>query len=366
LEQKVGPEKAHALMKYEGVATLSKIELTDIINTMWPGADKASPAEVKKAILLCSQYGLNPLANHLYLIPFKTRDKKTGQVVKVTYATVKGINARRLIARRKHSYSEINDTPRYMTEEEEKRAWKTVNPDEIRFIVTLRDTKTGATASGYGHWPKWKTWTNPKTGEIKKYPNEPEGIEKGNSPENMAAIRAERIALDKLYPADMPNTIPYEDEFREKAVKAEESHIDKTTGEIVDGEFTEEVVEEGGEPGIDETGFSQSADGKLGEAAATLPAGAPAEKAETVFPSAKQDKAKTGGKPTPEEVAYAAARDQNMQMIRTAANKSKWDQARLLQELKERTKGKYTRFEDMRLDELQEFASKVVDLSELA
>ncbi len=370
LVEKVGQEKAQALMKYQGVATLTKVELADIMNTMWPGADNASPAEVKKAILLCSQYGLNPLANHLYLIPFETKDKKTGAVVKVTYAAVKGINARRLIARRKHSYSEINNTPRYMTEEEEERAWKTVNEDEVRFIVTLRDMVTGATASGYGRWPKWRTWTNPKTGEVKRYPNDPKGVEKGNSAENMAAIRAERIALDKLYPADMPSAIPFEDEYLEQqraqqSVVIEPSEnsqvkpasIDAETGEILDGVFSESESQE--EPGgivveEDPKPVTATVEGKVVTGESTTVPTAPPSKPQQAKQSAKKSTAPVPG-----------TREYDIQMIRSAASRLKWDNKRLTDEMAKKYAGVIS-FDGLTDDELQEFASKITDMAECA
>ncbi len=339
LEAIVGTEKANALMKYQGVATLSKLEAKEIITTIWPGAEKASPAEVFKAITICHQYGLNPLMGHLYLIPFDKKDK-TGKVIGRTYAAVRGINANRLIARRKHSFSYIDMTPRYMTEEEEKKVWKTIDPDKVRFIVTLKDTKTGATASGYGEWAKYKIVNG------KKYLNNPKGIDKGNSVENMSGLRAERQALDRLYPADMPSAIPFEDEYIEQqgarqsvvvepaSIDSEKSPvIDKETGEILDGEFSE----------IEGT-------------AEEVPTGEPV----------------TGG-PTAAGIGASAAasssdenpRDYNIRMIRSAASKLKWDSKRLGEEIakKHLSAGSLEALTD---DELQEFASKITDMAECA
>lgn len=358
LEAKVGPEKKQALMKYEGVATLSKLEAKEIINTMWPGAEKASPAEVFKAITICHQYGLNPLVGHLYLIPFEKKDKKTGQVIGVTYAAVKGINANRVIARRKHSYSYIDNTPRYMTEEEEKRVWKIVDPDQIRYIVTLKDMVTGATASGYGQWSKWKSWTNPKTGEVKKYPNEPKGIDKGNSPETMSSHRAERQALDRLYPADMPSNIPFEDEFAERQqaqVETKEPVIDKETGEIIEGQFSE--VGEGEELPLDELPEGDEKTAEPGQTAERA-----AGKGETDLSSQKGK----GQKPRGVSAAEAdSPRAYNIRMARSAASKLKWTNERLMEELKTRCKGVLS-FDEATEDELQNFASQITDMADCA
>ncbi len=104
-----GLEREHtALQKYAGVTSLTQEEAKEIINTMWPDADKASHAEVFKAMKICQDYGLNPLMRHIYLIPFDGK-----------YVTVMGIGANRLIASRRHIYSYIDDTPRIMSEAEQ-------------------------------------------------------------------------------------------------------------------------------------------------------------------------------------------------------------------------------------------------------
>ncbi len=364
LEAKVGPDKKQALMKYEGVAALSTLEAKEIITTMWPGAEKASPAEVFKAITICHQYGLNPLVGHLHLIPFDKKDA-TGKVVGKTYAAVKGIGANRLIARRKHSFSYIDMTPRYMTEEEEKKVWKTVDPDKIRFIVTLKDTKTGATASGYGEWAKYKSVGG------KKYLNNPKGIDKGNSVENMSGIRAERQALDRLYPADMPTSIPFEDELSERPVVEVEPAsgspekspvIDAETGEILEGEFTESQ----GDPGgifVEENPEPVTAGAPVG----TATAGAPPA-AVMAPPAAKPPAASTVGTKQPTKKSAAPApgtREYNIQMIRAAANKLKWDNKRLTDEMAKKYLGVIS-YDGLTDDELQDFASKLTDMAECA
>jgi hypothetical protein len=197
----IGEQKTTALAKYSGVTSLTKQDAREIIITIWPEAEAASPAEVFKAVSICAQYGLNPLMKHLFLIPFKDHDTQ-----KVTFSAVLGIGANRLIASRKHRYSYIDNTPRYMTEDEEKRYYRTVDPKKIRFITKLKDMTTGAEAVGFGQWNAVKVWNG------KESANEPKGMDKGNSMENMAAIRSERQALDRLYPAEMPTNIEVVDE----------------------------------------------------------------------------------------------------------------------------------------------------------
>lgn len=281
LEQKLGPEKTKELMQYQSVAVLAEKEVRKILTDMWPAAEGASPREYLKALTLCRQYGLNPYANHIYLIPYNTYIKETREYKKV-YVCVKGIDADRVVAQRHHHYSFVQTdphnpatrTPRYMTEEEEKAVWGVVDKDKVRRIVLLRDMDTGAEAPGYGQWPKYKMVDG------KKLPNEPKGAtEKDsdkNSMENMGDIRAERQGLHRLYSADLPpSSVPTEDEFREKTHKR-----DKSTGEIIEGEAIE-LEEEPPITDLDETGVSQSVE-KPGEAAAKQPAGPQTTKAEAV------------------------------------------------------------------------------------
>lgn len=195
VKEKIGVEKTRALEKYSGATSLSKVEAQEIIDTIWPGAGKASPAEVYKAVSICVQYGLNPLMRHLYLIPFSGK-----------FVTVMGIGANRLIASRKHAYSYINDTPRLMNEDEQKRVFGKVDATNLIAITILKDIKTGAMARGYGKWP-----TNKNV----------QGEDKGNSQANMAFIRSERQALDRLYPADMPANVEVIDERYEVTATVE-------------------------------------------------------------------------------------------------------------------------------------------------
>ncbi len=185
-----GKEKVTALQRYEGLTSLTKEDATTIVKTIWPGA---TGAEVFKAINVCVTYALNPLMKHVYLVPFE--NKKTG---KDEYVCVLGIGATRLIASRKHKYSYLDDTPRIMNEAEEIKKYGKLDKTKIRFVTKLKDIQSGAEASGWGEISASATVY---------------GGDKGNSRENLAAIRSERQALDRLYPADMPGAdIPVMDD----------------------------------------------------------------------------------------------------------------------------------------------------------
>jgi len=183
----MGEEKAMKLERYEGVVSLTRVQAMEILKTIWP---QAPEVEVLKAAIICHQYGLNPLMKHIFLISFKRR--KEGKVIGETWAVVQGIGSNRLIARRKHNYSYLDMTPRRMTEEEQQRINGEVDDTKFWAVTKLKDMETEAEAMGIGSWP---------VDEV------PYGTEKGNTKLNMAKIRSERQALDRLYPAEMPQGI---------------------------------------------------------------------------------------------------------------------------------------------------------------
>lgn len=180
MTQQLGEATTTALEPYIGVTSLTQKQAAFILRTIWP---QAPEVEVIKAALICHMYALNPLMKHLYLVPF--RGEKT-----TTWAPIMGIGATRLIASRVDRYSYVAG-PRMMTEQEQKEIRLEVDPDNIWAITVLQDSK-GNSAPGYGSWPKHAI---------------PYGSDKGNSKENMAMIRSERQAFDRLFPGEMPQEI---------------------------------------------------------------------------------------------------------------------------------------------------------------
>src|SRR3990167_8991862 len=183
VETKYGLDKARQLSKYQGITSLTRSQAMEILETIWPDA----PATDKvSAAILCASYGLNPLANHIFLINFKGK-----------WARIWGIKAKRLVASRKGGYSYLDMTPRLMTADEQIKVWGAVDTAHICYITWLKDMVTGAEVYGYGKWP------------VK---DEPYGTDKGNSKANMAGIRSESQALDRLRPAEMPAGFAIADE----------------------------------------------------------------------------------------------------------------------------------------------------------
>ncbi len=182
MEQEHGEQTSKDLEQYIGKRLLTQEQVAIILRSIWP---EAPALEVAKAALICHMYRLNPLMGHLYLLPFK--DKDTGEV---TWAAVLGIVATRLIVSRNHCYSYITG-PRMMTEQEQEEIRGEVDKEHYWAITILQD-EHGNSAPGYGNWLK----------EDKPY-----GRNKGNTGQNMAMIRSERNAFDRLFPEDMPTDI---------------------------------------------------------------------------------------------------------------------------------------------------------------
>lgn len=186
MEEELGKETTTALAEYQGITALTKRQAEHVLMTIWPDAPKE---EVLKAALTCASYGLNPLMRHVFLIPF---DLKSG---KRQWTQVLGIGATRLISSRKGGYGYVNG-PRIMTEQEQRDIRGEVDNSSFWAITIVKD-KNGNQAPGYGSWPKGV---------------QPKGVDKGNTRQNMAFIRSERQALDRLFPGEMPQGIEVADE----------------------------------------------------------------------------------------------------------------------------------------------------------
>jgi len=218
MTEELGLEATTALEPYRGITSLTRKQATTVLATIWPDAP---PPEVAKAAMLCSQYGLNPLMRHVFLIPFnKGRENEE-------WAIVMGIKATRLLASRRGGYSYV-DGPRIMTEEEVKSIMGEAQQDKLCSITRVRNID-GMEAVGYGYWPKSK---------------QVQGAEKGNSAANMAHIRSERAALDRLFPGEMP---PDTEVMDEKYIEGDYKVLDVTKmveeGEFKDVEYGERVGE---------------------------------------------------------------------------------------------------------------------------
>lgn len=199
-----------AISKYEGVVSLNKSMALEILEALWP---EAPASEKSRAALLCATQQLNPLMKHVYLIPFNKGKPNE------TWTTAIGIQAKRLMASRRGSFSYIDDSPRIMTEAEQIKRFGEVKQNKLVSITKLKDPVTGAEVVGYGEWPKTK---------------EPYGIDMGNDKYNMVFIRSESQALNRLRPGDMPQNVMVMDE----AIAESASKRGLNPGDI-EGEYVE-------------------------------------------------------------------------------------------------------------------------------
>lgn len=155
----------------------------------------------------------------VYIIGFTS--KKTG---KKTYSTVIGIGATRKMSSNKGTYSYLDDTPRAAAHQEIVKQYGEDSEEERDNLVSICKLKgdKGNEAIGFGLWPK---------------DSEPYGVEKGNTKRNMANIRSERQAHDRLSGTSLPRGVEVIDEAYVDAETI--GKVDRATGEITDGEFKE-------------------------------------------------------------------------------------------------------------------------------
>jgi hypothetical protein len=237
LSTEIGPVKAQQLAPYRNVTALSRQQATEIVTTIWPDAPHI---EVVKAAMVCEQYHLNPLMKHVYLMPFNKKDKQ-GNIIGVDWSLALGITATRLLATRRGTFSYIDGTPRVMPTDEQIRVFgQDESAAKVWAVVKLRDEKTKAEVVGYGFWPKLDAYGKPA--KVK-------GADKGNTAFNMACIRAERQAIGRLRPGEMPvevagvvdeqyETLPQVTEVSTPMVESVRK-INMETGLITDGQLVE-------------------------------------------------------------------------------------------------------------------------------
>jgi hypothetical protein len=207
MEKKAMQEKKNtALAGITRTMVLTRKHAVDIVDHLW---GEAPFIEKEKAAMLCVDYGLNPLAKHLFLIPYNRKDGGKD------WAIVMGIKAKRLIAYRQGRFSYADMTPRLMTNEEQKSYFGGISDAHISAITIIVDG-AGNRYPGYG---RYSLSENPK------------GMDKGNTRENMAMIRSESAALERYAPGAMPDNIDVIDADYEDIPDV--GLVSRSTGEIV-------------------------------------------------------------------------------------------------------------------------------------
>lgn len=196
---------------------ISKEYAVYLLKTIWPAAPDP---EVIKAALICARYGLDPLLKEVSLIKFDRREwnAQTKQREKVgeDWVAVLGIKANRKIASnhgaRRYSYA---DGPRVMTQQEQKDILGEIEPERIWAITKIKDQLDNV-YPGYGFWPK----------DTKVH-----GDDKGNSARNMAFIRSERNALDRMAPGELPDIEVADESFVE--IKVDQKTLELGKADLI-------------------------------------------------------------------------------------------------------------------------------------
>jgi len=220
-----------AVAKYNNVTSLSQEKAGEMLATFWP---RASAEARLKGAMICSMYGLNPLLNHVALMSFKNKSTD-----KIEWVVALEIKANRILARRSGPYSYLDLTPRAMTKDEQIKVFGEELTDRYCSITIVKDD-AGHEANGCGVWRK----------EDKVY-----GADKGNTPQNMANIRSERQALDRLFPDTMPHNVEvFDGEFSEVREDTGDGNGtgDGSPDNVHDGEVTQVGgIEKANEPSPD-------------------------------------------------------------------------------------------------------------------
>ena len=224
MEQTHGRETAVAMRDIPKQGQLTQPQAEKILSLVYPGATKD---EIIRCAIFCQDFGLHPLANEVYLIPFKGKN-----------VMVVGIPASRKMAHAlKGEFSFLDDSPRAATEEEIiKQYGKDSEEAEANIIsITKLQGVGGNKAIGFGLYPKSE---------------KPYGMDKGNTRRNMGNIRSERQAMDRLPGKPLPRYDVIDAAYAEVP---EVGKVHLTTGEIkeekpVDAEFKEVEPEPTPEP----------------------------------------------------------------------------------------------------------------------
>jgi len=213
-----------ALQQYRETHVITKEQALEVIRST-PGWENAPDKVIERAAMICRDYKVYP-GIHVFLIPFKLKDGGT------VWAPVFGIKFTRLEASRRKPYMYL-DGPRMASEQEAKAHFLDEYDYDSLYGYCKVKGLDGSMAEGWGTWPKGA---------------DVYGRDKGNSRANMVEIRAERRALDRLCPGELPGDFEVVDEqYIPQAIESASVPfpegarvIDQTTSEIIDPHLSKE------------------------------------------------------------------------------------------------------------------------------
>ena len=216
-EQEVKTSQALVERGVPLTGALTQPQAMHILKLVYPDVPED---QIIRTAILCRDFGLHPLMKEVYILGFK--NTKTG---KTDYSTVLGIGAsRKMAADKKGAYSFIDASPRTATKEEIVKQYGENSEEERDNLVSIcrLQGESGNEAFGFGLWPKDRI---------------PYGTEKGNTKRNMANIRSERQALDRLPGEAIPlRHLEVIDEAYSDVPDV--GKVSKETGEIIDSTAT--------------------------------------------------------------------------------------------------------------------------------
>ncbi len=219
LEQEHGRQASKALATIPKQGQLTQPQAMTILKLVYPDAKED---EILRCAMFCRDFGLHPLANEVYLIPFKGKN-----------VMVVGIPASRKMAHAlKGEFSFLDDTPRAATEEEIiKQYGKGSGEAEANIISVTKLQGVGGNFSiGFGLYPKSES---------------PYGMDKGNTRRNMANIRSERQAMDRLPGKPLPRYDVIDAAYVEGVGKVDNKTVEiLKDANVVEGESRELDPEE--------------------------------------------------------------------------------------------------------------------------
>lgn len=213
LTEEHGIHTSRALATIPKQGQLTQPQAMTVLKLVYPNAKEE---EIVRTAIFCRDFGLHPLANEVYLIPFKGKN-----------VMVVGIPASRKMAHAlKGEFSFLDDTPRAASDIEVAKQFGK-NSDEAKnniISVTKLQGEGGNLAIGFGLYPKSE---------------KPYGVDKGNTARNMANIRSERQAMDRLPGKPLPR---FEVVDAAYADVPDVGRVDTGTGEVVEIESSENKV----------------------------------------------------------------------------------------------------------------------------
>ena len=343
---------------------------------------KASDAEIGLFLKVCQSQGLNPFARDCYLVKY-TDDEPAAIIIAIdafekaaeTCKEFKGYEAG-VVLKQKPGQLEFREGTLLMDDEKDQLAggWAKVYRSDrdkpfyaaVNLSEYRKFTRSGQVTRFWREMPATMIRNVALRHALKEaFPNRFAGL--------YTTAEIELPPEGELPPALEKDGKPYWKKLwarvkKELGLTPEQArellHVDSIKKELIDAGWTAEKI---WDELVIAVRLQKATEVKPAQGTEAAEEGIFEEKAGAVAPVEAEKQPGTAAPAKPKGVSAAPAdspRDVDIRMARGAASKLKWDNNRLMKELKDRTQ--YTRFEDTPDQELHDFASKLVDLAECA